>query len=251
MSRRLIVNADDLGRTVGVNDGIFEAHREGVVTSATLMVVYVSAGDAARRLAEHPELGVGLHVQLSGGRPLLPPEDVQSLVDDEGLLPRRPSAGLADARRADIEREVRAQLAHFEELTGRAPTHLDSHHHAHSVPVVCDVVGQIAHELSVPVRNASPEVAGALRRLGVRTTDAFDDRFYDAGVTLDTLLEAVDSVGEGVTELMCHPGRADDVLRSASTYADVRDLEIRLLCDPSVRERIAARGIEVTHFGRL
>ena len=249
-ARRLIVNADDLGRTAGVNDGIFEAHRGGIVTSATLMVVYDSAADAARRLGEHPGLGVGLHVQLSGGRPLLSPAEVPSLVDEAGLLPRRPS-GLGAARRDDVEREVRAQLARFEELVGRAPTHLDSHHHSHARPLVCDVVAEIAHERSLPVRNASPEVAALLRARGVRTTDAFDARFYDEGVTLECLEAALDELPEGTTELMCHPGRADEELRAGSTYADARDLEIRLLCAPAVRERIGRLGIELVHFGDL
>ncbi|HVS65548.1 MAG TPA: carbohydrate deacetylase [Thermoanaerobaculia bacterium] len=250
MSRRLIVNADDLGRTVGINDGIFHAHRHGIVTSATLMVCYEASAEAAGRLFETPELGVGLHVQLSGGRPLLPPEGVPSLVDDQGLLPRRPP-GLERARREDLEREVRAQLARFEELLDRAPTHLDSHHHSHALPLVCAVIAEVARERSLPVRNASPEVAAILGGLGVRTTEVFDARFYDAGATLDDLLAALDELGDGTTELMCHPGRSDDELRASSTYAQARDREVEVLCDPAVRERIAALGVELVHFGDL
>ncbi|HUO86079.1 MAG TPA: ChbG/HpnK family deacetylase, partial [Thermoanaerobaculia bacterium] len=88
--RRLIVNADDLGRTAGINEGIFTAHRDGIVSSATLMVAYPAAVEAATALADHPRLGVGLHVQLTGGRPTLPAGRVPSLVDAEGRLPRNP-----------------------------------------------------------------------------------------------------------------------------------------------------------------
>jgi chitin disaccharide deacetylase len=249
-ARRLIVNADDLGRTTGINDGIFAAHRDGIVTSATLMVCYPAAHDAASRLAEHPALGVGLHLQMSGGRPLLESSAVPSLVDADGNLPRRPE-GLGGAQRADVEREARAQLARFVELAGRLPTHLDSHHHSHRVPVVRDVVADLAVEHGLPVRNASPEVAAVLRARGIATTEAFDDRFYDAGVTLEVLRAAIAAVGEGVTELMCHPGRSDAELRAGSTYADLRDQEIRLLCSPEARAAIAERGIELVHFGAL
>ena len=248
--RRLIVNADDLGRTVGINDGVLAAHRDGIVTSATLMVCYAAAADAARRLAEAPALGVGLHLQLSGGRPLLSAEQVPSLVDARGDLPRRPD-GLATARREHVERELRAQLERFEELVGRAPTHLDSHHHAHARTAIFEVVAGLAAERSLPVRGASPEVAAALEARGVRTTDAFDDRFYDEGVDLATLHAALDQLAAGVTELMCHPGRCDDELRGASTYAEPRDREVELLCAPSVRARVADLGIELIHFGEL
>ena len=248
--RRLIVNADDLGRTVGINDGVLEAHRDGIVTSATLMVCYAAAADAARRLAEAPALGVGLHLQLSGGRPLLSAEQVPSLVDARGDLPRRPD-GLGTARREHVERELRAQLERFEELVGRAPTHLDSHHHAHSRTAIFEVVAGLAAARSLPVRRASPEVAAALDARGVRTTDAFDDRFYDEGVDLATLHVALDLLAAGVTELMCHPGRCDHELRAASTYAEARDREVELLCAPSVRARVADLGIELIHFGEL
>ncbi|HVS12467.1 MAG TPA: carbohydrate deacetylase [Thermoanaerobaculia bacterium] len=249
-ARRLIVNADDLGRTVGINDGIFASHRDGIVTSATLMVGYPAARDAASRLAEHPALGVGLHVQLSGGRPLLDPERIPSLVDADGNLPRRPT-GLGDVRAAEVAAEIRTQLARFVTLVGRLPTHLDSHHHSHCVPVVRDVLVELATEHGLPVRNASPEVAAALRARGVATTTVFDDRFYDAGVTLEVLLAAISGVGEGTTELMCHPGRSDDELREGSTYAGVRDQEIRLLCAPEARAAITEHGIELIHFGAL
>src|SRR5688500_18644001 len=103
--RRLVVNADDLGRTRGINAGVFEAHRNGLVTSATMMVGFAAAEDAARALAGHPELGVGLHVTLTGAAPTLPPARVPSLVGGDGRLPSRPE-GLRDPD----PREVRAEI---------------------------------------------------------------------------------------------------------------------------------------------
>ena len=90
----LIVNADDLGRTPGINAGVFEAHARGILTSATLMVGFPASRQAARQLDSHPGLGVGLHVTLTGDRPLSPAAAVPSLVDEQGRLPRWPD-GLA------------------------------------------------------------------------------------------------------------------------------------------------------------
>src|SRR5437762_14249294 len=97
--KRVIVNADDLGRTPGINRGVFEAHRRGIVTSASLMVNYPAAAEVAQLSAENPGLGIGLHVALTGGVPALPPERVRTLVDAHGRLPSRPSGlGAADPR---------------------------------------------------------------------------------------------------------------------------------------------------------
>lgn len=246
--RRLIVNADDLGRTPGVNAGIFAAHERGIVTSATLMVGFPAAVLAARELAEFPRLGVGLHVTLSGARPLLPPDQVPSLVDDRGDLPRRPDPNWP-AEPAEIEREVRAQLARFRELTGRWPTHFDSHHHSHRVPRVTDVLVTLARELGVPVRRASPVVATRLAAAGVATTDSFVETFYGDGAQLGSLLEMLAGIGPGVTELMVHPGQVDDELRAGSTYLEDRERELAILTDSAVLAAIEQHGLRLTTFG--
>lgn len=108
VERVLIVNADDLGRTEGINEGIFAAHERGLVTSATLMVACPAAEAAVARLARFPRLGVGLHVQLTGGPSLAPPAQVPSLTDAEGRFPRRPE-GLHDARGEEILTELEHQ----------------------------------------------------------------------------------------------------------------------------------------------
>jgi predicted glycoside hydrolase/deacetylase ChbG (UPF0249 family) len=248
--RRLIVNADDLGRTPGINEGVFAAHRDGILTSATLMLAYPAAEAAAAGLGEHPGLGIGLHVQLTGGRPTLPPGRVPSLVDADGRLPRGPE-GLGPARADDILAEVRHQLDRFRELTGRLPTHLDSHHHAHRRPSVLEALVTVAREHRLPVRNASPEVGRRLREAGVATTDAFVERFFGAAATLETLVAVLAAVGEGVTELMCHPARVDAELRADSTYVDEREDELAALTDPAARAAVANQGLELRHFGEL
>ncbi|MDX2000691.1 MAG: carbohydrate deacetylase [Thermoanaerobaculia bacterium] len=249
MSERwLIVNADDLGRSPGVNRGIFAAHERGIVTSATLMVGFPAAVSAARELADFPRLGVGLHVTLSGARPLLPLDQVPSLVNADGDLPRRPDLDW-QAEPAEIEREVRAQLARFRELTGRWPTHFDSHHHSHRVPRVTDVLVTLARELGVPVRRASSEVATRLVAAGVASTDSFVESFYGDGAQLAALLEILAGIGPGVTELMVHPGQVDDELRTGSTYLEDRERELAILTDPAVLAAVARHGLRLATFG--
>lgn len=248
--RRLIVNADDLGRTAGINEGIFAAHRDGIVTSATLMVAYPAAAEAAAALGDHPGLGVGLHVQLTGGRPTLPAGRVPSLVDAEGRLPRQPER-IAGFEPAEVLAEVEHQLARFHHLVGRPPTHLDSHHHSHRVPVVLEALVEVARRYRLPVRNSSPAIERRLRETGVATTEAFVERFFGDDTGLDTLLAVFDGLGPGVTELMCHPARVDDELRADSTYTDARERELATLTDPAARRALAECGIRLATFAEV
>jgi len=250
-SRLLIVNADDLGRTAGIDAGIFTAHRDGVVTSATLMVAYPHAVSAAAALADHPGLGVGLHVALTGGPSVLPPEQIPSLVGDDGVLPRKPE-NLDGADPAEIRAEVRAQLARFRDLVGRLPTHLDSHHHSHRRPEVLDALIEIAREHVLPVRNASPEVGRRLRDEGIPTTDVFVETFFGEATRVEDLLAVLAAVGPGATEVMCHPAvLPDPALAAASGYVDARERELATLTDPAVREAVRAAGLRLGHFGHL
>jgi predicted glycoside hydrolase/deacetylase ChbG (UPF0249 family) len=250
LSGQLIVNADDLGRSEGVNRAIFEAHERGLVTSATLMVAFPAAERAAAELARHPRLGVGLHVTLTGARPTLPPREVPSLVDASGLLPRKPEAmGEVDA--GELLAEVRNQIALFRRMTGRMPTHLDSHHHSHRLPAVLDALLEVSREHGLPIRRASEEIAARAIAAGVRTTDRFVEGFFGEAATLEKLLEILRGLGGGITELMCHPGYVDEELRQASGYVEPRERELAALTDPRAAATIREFGIELTHFGAL
>jgi chitin disaccharide deacetylase len=248
--KRLIVNADDLGRTPGVNQGVADAHRHGLVTSATLMVNHRAAGEARQIARDCPRLGLGLHFALTGGVPTLPPERVPSLVDAAGRLPAKPD-GLAQASFEDIVAEGRAQLGRFEELLGRPPSHLDSHHHAHRLPLVLEAVIRLAREAGLPVRIASPEMRDTLLGAGIRTSDAFVESFYAEGATLQGLLDALDALPEGTSELMCHPALVDEELRSGSSYAVDRERELVALTHEDARRRVEELGIRLISFAEL
>jgi predicted glycoside hydrolase/deacetylase ChbG (UPF0249 family) len=248
--KRLIVNADDLGRTSGINQGIFEAHRRGIVTSATLMVNYPAAADVPALSRQEPGLDIGLHVQLTGGRPTLPPERIPSLVDARGQLPAKPD-GLGQPRPEEVLSEARAQLKKFRELMGRDPTHFDSHHHSHRRPDVLEALVTLAWETGLPVRSPSSEVAARLRREGVPTTDYFNEEFHDEGATLDRLIQLLGDLQEGTTELMCHPAVVDDELRTTSGYAEPRTRELQALTHREARQILQAAGVRLIRFSEL
>ena len=249
-ARRLIVNADDLGRTSGINQGVFEAHRSGIVTSATLMVNHPPAAQAAALAAESPRLGIGLHLALTGGVPTLGAAQIPSLADPGGRLPAKPE-GLAGADPREILAEARAQLRRCRALLGRLPTHLDSHHHSHRLPAVLDAVVTLGRETGRPVRSASPEVRERLRREGIATTDHFVEAFYGEGATLEGMIGILESLPQGTTEIMCHPAVVDAELRGGSGYAEPRARELAVLTDPLVRRVVEGTGIRLIHFGEL
>ena len=248
--KRLIVNADDLGRTHGINTGIFQAHRLGIVTSATAMVNHDGIGEAARFSREHPRLGIGLHVALSGGRTALPPSSVPSLVDSHGQQPSKPE-GLAQPRPSEIIAEIEAQLARFVEVFGRKPTHFDSHHHSHRRPDVFDSLCAIAGREGLPVRNAGEAMGETLKARGIRTNDFFEERFFDQGVSVPHLLSIIEGLSGGVTELMCHPAHEDAELAASSSYAAVRVRELAALCDSRVKDALDHAGVELITFAEL
>jgi predicted glycoside hydrolase/deacetylase ChbG (UPF0249 family) len=226
--RLLIVNADDFGQSRGVNRGISRAHECGIVTSASLMVRWPAAQEAADYLREHPQLSVGLHIDLgewryTDGRW----RPVYHVVDQDD-----PAA---------VKAEVQRQLKAFRTLTGREPTHLDSHQHVHLREPADEIVAEIAATLGAPLR-------------GVRSPAEYCGSFYGQTgdgaplpelITADALIAILASLPEGCTEIGCHPGLDDDV---ATAYAVERIREVETLCDPRVREAIAAAGIRLCSF---
>jgi predicted glycoside hydrolase/deacetylase ChbG (UPF0249 family) len=222
VSRWCICNADDFGATRGVNRGVIEAHRAGVLTSASLMVNRPASGEAAELAAGHPELGVGLHVNLTNeGDPVVDVEDV-----------------------AACREEVHRQVAAFHDLMGRSPTHLDVHHNLHRVPRLAPVFLEAARGLRVPLREHSP----------VRYFSSFyalwdDGETHPEHVTVDSLLAMVAGFPPGVTELSCHPGYVDEDLDSP--YALGRELELATLLDPRLPEGLEQLGVRLVSYRDL
>lgn len=249
----LIVNADDLGRSLGINEGIFEAHARGIVTSATLMTCFDGAVEAGRELARYPKLGVGLHVTMSGALPLLPGEKIPSLVRDDGRFVDNPEQ-FGELDPTQVRAEIATQLERFLDLVGRLPSHFDGHHHCHRHPVVLDALISINREIQLPIRNASDSVTARLRQETMPTPDLFVDRYYGDEIDLDTLLEIIETIaqsGAPVTELMCHPGRVDAELELGSSYVHEREVELAVLCDPRVRQAIEEFGLRLATYADI
>ena len=251
--KRLIVNADDLGYGHGVNAGIRRAHREGIVTSATLMTNAPASEEAAAMAHEIPTLDVGVHLVLTFGRPLSDPATVPSLVDRDGRFPRpRDLIGSGRVQTEDVLREFRAQYARGRALLGRDPSHVDTHHWAEQDPAVLAAFVTLAAETGAAARCLTTAVRDRLRAAGARTTDAYRRDFQHSGhIDVDSLLAVLGSLDDGITELGCHPGEPDPDLAARSSYARERPVELATLTDPAVRRAIADLGIELTTFAAL
>ncbi len=250
--KRLIVNADDFGRTPGVVEGTLEAHLKGIVSSATVMILERAAAEGVRQAIERaPRLALGLHIVLTGGGPpASAPTSVPTLAPGGKFVPD--AKALPEKLPADeVRREVSAQIAIFEVIAGRSPSHLDSHHHCALHPSVQPVFVEIARQRGLPVRAASSRAREELRREGLRVPDWFLESFYGDGATRDNLHMLIEALPDGTSELMCHPGHPDDELLRTSSYAKERAREIELLCDPEIPTLLDRRGIELVGFDRL
>jgi chitin disaccharide deacetylase len=249
-TRRLIVNADDFGLTAGVSRGILRAHREGLVTSATVLASLPPQPelDAA---AAGAGLGLGLHFNLTWGHPVSPAGTVPSLVDAEGRFGRDLAALQERARPDDVRRECETQIEVFSRRFGRPPTHLDSHHHVHRVPRVMDAVVDVVLAARLPLRSQDAGFREGLRRHGIATTDHFlGDAQVEPYWTTERLLDQLATLPLGVTELMCHPGVFDEDL-AYSRYGRQREVELAALCDLEARATVQRLDIRLCHFGAL
>jgi chitin disaccharide deacetylase len=286
--KRLIFNADDFGMTRGVNEGIVRAHRDGVLTSATLMANGLAFEDAAKRAAENPTLGVGCHLVLVGGKPVAPPESVPSLIDSQGNLPdslaafvARISTGMIKTH--EIECELKAQIEKIRSA-GIVPSHLDTHKHTHAHPRVMEIVGRVAQEFGItkirrPIENlrdswettraensgVSKQIvaAGAVRVVASRFKAIAEkyrltcpDHFLGLAMTGHlgplALRRMAESVEEGSTEIMLHPGICDaDLSASGSRLQGQRQTELDGLLDRGVREAFLQREIHLISYREL
>jgi len=245
--KRLIVNADEFGRTAGVNRGILDAHDRGIVTSASLLVTSPAAPEAVRLSAAAPRLGVGLTFAFTDAAAALPPSELPSLTDVSGHL-QGAAERLASAPGSEVLAEARAQLRRFRETVGRSPTHLGAYRNVHRFPVVLEAVVTLAWETGLPVRSLSPEMRSRFRREGIRTPDRYVEPFSGAGATLEGLLQVLGGLDIETAELLCHPAAVDEAARAAS---DARARELEALTHQEARHAVQAAGIRLMHFGEL
>ena len=252
MARLLIVNADDFGRSAGIDDGIVRAYHEGIVTSATFMTNAPSTDHAAVLARATPTLDIGVHLVLTYARPLSNPARIRSLVRDDGSFWRPAELLARRIDRTEALTEYRAQYVRARELVGREPTHVDTHHWIHDDPALSWAVCELARETGSAARTHTPEQRDEYRAKGVRTPDHFIREFQHPGhIEVAHLLAILARLEDGVTELMCHPGAPDPELIATSAYARERPIELATLTDPQVREALERERIVPTTFAAL
>jgi chitin disaccharide deacetylase len=287
--KNLIVNADDLGWTEGVNRGIAEAHRHGIVTSASLLANGAAFASGAEVARSTPGLGVGVHLNLSDGAPVAAPQLVTSLVNNSGefeggpenLLLRIASRGLT---LHEVEQEWDAQIEKVREA-GIQPTHLDGHKHVHMLPGLFEIALRLAKNYGIGAIRVAHE-ASSLRaalstgeelhtaavlkqgvqarglkllardareqaeRVGISTADYFCGIAQTGEMTKDGVAQLLRNLPDGTTELMCHPGYADQALQQTHTRLQgSRQTELAILTDVEIRNLVASQGIRLIDYG--
>lgn len=272
--KALIVNADDFGYSERRNAGIVFAHQRGIVTAASLLTNGRAFSDAVALSQENPSLDLGLHLNLSEGIPL--EEGHRSLVDETGEFfgrreaQRRAGAGMFDP--FEIARETEAQILRLREC-GIRISHLDGHQHLHVYGNIPEVVAGVASRhgircVRIPADTLVPEARLDARRRGeiedlqgralralktyararLRSTEHFGGTALTGHLGFETLVETLRRVSDGVTELVVHPGRADD---PNGFSGPEREREMRTLSDARLKPVLEAAGIELTTFERI
>lgn len=231
MSERvLIVNADDFGRSPGVNGGVIRSHEAGIVTSATLMVRWSGAEEAAA-YARGSSLSVGLHLDLGEWEY----RDCEWHTRYQVL-----AAQTADT----VAEEIGRQLERFEQLIGRPPSHLDSHQHVHREEPVRAALNRVGERLGVVVRGATPGIAYS----GVFYGQDAQGTPVPEAITVEALVGTIEALPPGITELGCHPATETD---HDSSYGRERVQEVETLCDPRVRAALDRGGVALRSFADL
>lgn len=288
--RNLIVNADDLGWTAGVNRGIADAHRNGIVTSTSILANGAAFADGVKAAGELPGLGVGVHLNLSDGRPMAPADQVKSLVNENGAFSGGPESLLlrlttSNLEPKEVETEWNAQIERVR-AAGIHPTHLDGHKHVQMLPGLFAIVLRLAKKHGIAAVRVSHE-ASTLRaaltggeedsgvilkqgvqarglkllardahemaeRAGIASTDYFCGIAQTGVLSKRGVLQLLASLPEGTTELMCHPGYADaDLRKTATRLQQSRQTELEILTDQEIRKKIAALGIRLINYEEI
>lgn len=260
--KKLVVNADDFGFTRDVNQGILQAHREGILTATTLMATGAAFDDAVRLARENPSLDIGVHLVLVGDPPF--PRTVAQLARAVAL------------GRVRIYEELLAQVRRVLDA-GLSPTHLDTHKHTHLLPPVLDAVARISEECRIPfvrrpfdfrgpyegvpwtkraVGGAFGVVRGRFARVlakhGCRSTDHFAGFQITGRYTAPQLVRLILALPNGSTEFMCHPGICGDELRATHTrLQESRQRELEALTSPEVRAALPEAGVQLASYRDL
>jgi len=270
--KRLIVNADDFGLTKGINEGIIKCFKEGIITSASVMSNMPGFYHAVNLAKEHPNLAVGIHLNIVKGKSLEQPGKAFSLIDGNGYFYSLPGLikrlFLRKIEFSEIENELRAQLEKVLKTNLRI-THIDSHRHFHIYPSILDIVIKLAKEYKImkircpldvfshprnikelSLKLLSQRCSGVLKQNNIR----YNQRFYDL-VKVEKNRDVSRSfsilcrkIPCGVTEISCHPGFDTNELDGIEKTIHNREKQITMLIDPAISKIINVCGIKLTTY---
>jgi len=280
--RRLIVNADDFGLTLPITEGTIDAFERGILTSASFVATGDAFAHAAQYAASHPDLDAGVHLMIVHSRPVLPPEGIRSLVQEDGrflpgygeFMARYLSGGVRDE---EVEAEWSAQIARLRGAGVRI-THLDSHQHLHLVPGLFRIALRIARANGI-LAMRFPRVPTVLRRAergsvrrsleflplrlmeqsnlphlnasGIRTPDRFFGFHSTGHLDQKALRSVLFGVPQGTSELVCHPGTGEPEPSPIMAWEYEWRAELEALTSPETRRIVESQGIELTTFADL
>lgn len=264
--RGLIVTADDFGAALAVNEAVEQAHVGGILTAASLMVSGVAAADAVERARRLPGLGVGLHVVLADGDPILPPERIPALVGPDGrfhdsMLRTALAIAASTSARAQLHAELEAQFAAFA-ATGLPLDHVNAHKHFHLHPMIASALLKIGPKYgmkamrvpyerggSAPLRWWAAQLRRRLRKAGLTVNDRFIGLGWTGAMDAGRMREAVSTSVDGLIEIYCHPATNDGWAGHAPGYR-YRD-ELAALVDPAVAQVLAERDVRRGSFAQF
>ncbi len=225
---KLILNADDFGLSPSINRGIIECIDEGLITSTTMMMNTPYTDEAIALAKEHNLKNVGIHLNLTYGKSVLPASEVPSLVDDQGVFHYVCMLGYY-TQYLDAKKELRAQIEKFL-ASGLTPTHIDHHHYFNEIPNILKAYHELAKEYNLPVRSMDENARYLAREAGLKTTDEFSFAFHGNGVDISTfdVLKTLFWNKDISLEILTHVGYLDDYTRTQTNYLRRED-EIAVL----------------------
>jgi hypothetical protein len=282
MERRLIINADDFGLCESVNKGIVEAHTKGVLTSTTIMANMPAAGHAVELAKNLPTLGLGVHLNLTAGKPLCQDNIVKLILDSQGRFALSPGklalASLITGKvRIAIETELASQIQWLIDK-GIKPTHLDSHKHIHSFPTIFPIVCRLAKHFGVsairytfepkqvsqlpwPVTDRESRKRASLVRTMAKINRWQNPAFFKTDALLGVahvgtinaaFMRAVSLYNTASTaELMTHPGHTYDLDVTRTRLVKQREAELAALCDEKTKQYLKDANIKLVNYGQL
>ena len=278
--KHLIINADDFGRHELINRAVKFACEKGCLRSASIMAGGIAFDDAIKISKNLPNLGVGVHLTLANGNPILPKNKIPSLVNEEGIFYDNHSIFLKNFLQGKINLdEVKAELsAQIEKVlrAGLKPTHIDSHQHLHHLPKIIDIVLELADAANIHAIRISDTkifegnfggVGQFIGRVGLASlakfsaTKAKKKNFLfpnhftgivaGESITENFMINLLENLREGTTEVMLHPGTDNSVLENFCKWEHNFEAELQAVTSPKVLNLLAEKNISAVNFSAL